>query len=385
MQKIKTAIVGTGFMGKVHTENVRRLGNVEVAAVVGSRLETAQKFAEAASIPFATNKLQDVLDRKEIAAVHICTPNADHYPMSLAAIHAGKAVLCEKPLSMNVEEAQQLVDAARAKNAINCVQHNLRYYPVVQEMREMIAAGEIGDVLIVQGTYSQDWLLYDTDWNWRLDSKSNGKLRVMGDIGSHWMDMIQHLTGLPITAVCADLATFHKTRKRPKGAVETFAKTQGNTDYESFPIDTEDFGMAMLRLGSRARGAFTVSQMSAGRKNEFAFEIFGSKAGVAWNQEQPDTLWIGHRNEPNQMILKDASLFHPGARSFADLPGGHSEGYDDSHKQLFKRFYARVADPSAAVEYPTFEDGLRGMVLLDTVAESSAKQAWVEVPSSPAK
>ena len=384
MQKIKTAIVGTGFMGKVHTENVRRLGTVEVAAVVGSRVETARKFADAASIPFATNKLQDVLDNKEIAAVHICTPNADHYPMSLAAINAGKAVLCEKPLSMNVQEARQLVQAAKTRNAVNCVQHNLRYYPVVQQMRQMIAAGEIGDILIVQGTYSQDWLLYDTDWNWRLDSKSNGKLRVMGDIGSHWMDMIQHLTGLSITAVCADLAIFHKNRKRPKGSVETFAKksgAEGSQEYESFPIDTEDFGMVMLRLGERARGAFTVSQMSAGRKNEFAFEIFGSKAGLAWNQEQPDTLWIGHRNEPNQIILKDASLFHSEAQSFADLPGGHSEGYDDSHKQVFKRFYARVADPSAPVDYPTFEDGLHGMVLLEKVAESSAKQAWVEVPS----
>jgi predicted dehydrogenase len=369
-------------MGKVHTENVRRLGNVEVAAVVGSRLETAQKFAEAASIPFATDKLEDVLDNKEITAVHICTPNVDHFPMSMAAVNANKAVLCEKPLSMNVEEARQLVDAAAAKKTVNAVQHNLRYYPVVQEMRQMIKAGEIGDVLIVQGTYSQDWLLYDTDWNWRLDSKSNGKLRVMGDIGSHWMDMIQHLTGLSISAVCADLAIFHPTRKRPKGSVETFAKKSAHTEYESFPIDTEDFGMVMLRMGARTRGAFTVSQMSAGRKNQFAFEIFGSKAGLAWNQEQPDSLWIGHRNEPNQVMLKDASLFHPAAQGFADLPGGHSEGYDDSHKQLFKRFYARVADPSVPIDYPTFEDGLHGMILLNTVAESAAKQTWVEVPAS---
>ena len=385
MQKIKTAIVGTGFMGKVHTENVRRLGNVEVAAVVGSKLETAQKFAEAASIPFATNKLQDVLDNDQIAAVHICTPNADHYPMSLAAINAGKAVLCEKPLSLDVAEARKLVEAAKARNAVNCVQHNLRYYPVVQEMRQIIASGELGEVLIVQGTYSQDWLLYDTDWNWRLDAKSNGKLRVMGDIGSHWMDMIQHLTGLSITAVCADLAIFHETRKRPKGSVETFAKKSGKAEYESFPIDTEDFGMVMIRLGVRARGAFTVSQMSAGRKNQFAFEIFGTKAGLAWNQEQPDMLWIGHRNEPNQLVVKDASLFHPGAQGFADLPGGHSEGYDDSHKQLFKRFYARIADPSVPIDYPTFEDGLHGMILLETVAESASRQAWVEVPPSPGK
>lgn len=380
MKKIKTAIVGTGFMGKVHAENVRRLGNVEIAAVVGSRPETADKFAQAVGIPFATSNLQDVLNDKTITAVHICTPNADHYPMSLAAIEAGKAVLCEKPMTLTVEEARRLVEAAKQKNAINCVQHNLRYYPVVQQARQMIAHGDLGDILIVQGTYSQDWLLYDTDWNWRLDAKSNGKLRAMGDIGSHWMDMIQHLTGLPITAVCADLAIFHAKRKRPKGSVETFsAKKATVADYEEFPIDTEDFGMVMLHLGERARGAFTVSQMSAGRKNRFAFEIFGSKAGLAWDQEQPDTLWIGHRNEPNQTIIKDASLFYPEAAAFADLPGGHSEGYDDSHKQVFKNFYAKIANPSIPVNYPTFEDGLRGMILLEKVAESSSKQAWVKV------
>ena len=380
MQKIKAAIAGTGLMGKVHTENIRRLGNVEVAAVVGSRPERAQKFAEAMSIPIATSNLGDVLENREIAAVHICTPNVDHFPMSLAAIEAGKAVLCEKPLTMNTDEARRLVDAAKAKNAVNCVQHNLRYYPVVQQIRQMIAAGDLGEILIVQGTYSQDWLLYDTDWNWRLDSKSNGKLRVMGDIGSHWMDMIQHLTGLSISAVCADLTTFHKTRKRPKGSVETFAgKKAAATEYETFAVDTEDFGIVMLRLGERARGAFTVSQMSAGRKNRFAFEIFGTKAGVAWDQEKPDTLWIGHRNDPNQVMVKDGSLMYPAAATFADLPGGHSEGYDDSHKQVFKRFYARVADASAPIDYPTFEDGLHGMILLEKVAESAVKKAWVEV------
>jgi predicted dehydrogenase len=380
MKKIKTAIVGTGFMGKVHAENVRRLGNVEIAAVVGSRPETAQKFAEAMGVPLATSNLDQVLADSEIDAVHICTPNVDHFPMSLAAIHAGKAVLCEKPMTMTVDEARQLVALAREKNVVNGVQHNLRYYPNVQQIRQMIKAGDLGEILVVQGTYSQDWLLYDTDWNWRLDAKSNGKLRVMGDIGSHWMDMIQHLTGQSITAVCAELSIFHKTRKRPKGSVETFSgKKLAPADYESFPIETEDFGMVLLHLGDRTRGSFTVNQMAAGCKNRFEFQIFGTKASVGWNQEQPDTLWIGHRNEPNQILIKDASLFYPAAAAFADLPGGHSEGYDDSHKQVFKHFYARVADPAAPIDYPTFEDGLHGMILLEKVAESAEKRAWVDV------
>jgi predicted dehydrogenase len=378
VQKIKIAIVGTGFMGKVHTENVRRLPGVEVAAVVGSRSESARKFAEAMGIPVAAASLRDVLDDKTIAAVHICTPNVDHFPQSRAALEAGKAVLCEKPMTMSVDEARQLVDLAKAKDAVAAVQHNLRYYPVLQQVRQMIARGDLGDILIAQGTYSQDWLLYDTDWNWRIDTKENGQLRVMGDIGSHWMDMVQHLTGLPITAVCADLATFHKTRKRPKGSVETFSGKKAQAgDYEEFPVDSDDFGAVLIHLGDRARGAFTVSQMSAGRKNRFFFEIFGTKSGIAWNQEEPDTLWIGQRNEPNRIVIKDASLFYPEAAKFADLPGGHSEGYDDSHKQVFKNFYARVADRSLPIDYPTFEDGLHGMILLSKVADSSASKSWV--------
>lgn len=380
MQKIKTAIVGTGFMGKVHTENVRRLGNVEVAAVVGSRPETAQKFAESASVPFATADIKNVLDNKDITAIHICTPNVDHFPMSLAALDAGKAVLCEKPLAMSSQEARQLVDRAESRKAIHAVQHNMRCYPLVQQMRAMIANGDLGDILIVQGTYSQDWLLYQSDWNWRLDSKENGKLRVMGDIGSHWMDLVQHVTGLSITSLCADLTTFHKTRQRPKGSVETFSRSVPKPgEYEDFPMDTEDFGMVMLRMGDRARGSFTVSQMSAGRKNRFMLEIFGTKAGVVWNQEEQDKLWIGHRNEPNQVMIKDSSLMYPAAASYSDLPGGHSEGYDDTHKQLFKRFYARVENAAAPTDYPTFEDGLRGMILLEKVSESFAKRGWVDV------
>jgi predicted dehydrogenase len=283
-------------------------------------------------------------------------------------------------MTMTVGEARDLVDTADRTGVPNCVNHNLRFYPVVQQIRAMIEAGELGEVLIVQGTYSQDWLLYDTDYNWRVESKANGALRAMGDIGSHWMDMITHLTAQPITAVCADLQTFHKTRKRPKVAVQTFAgKLLKPEDYEEVPIDTDDFGSVLVRLGDRARGCFTVSQMSAGRKNRFSFEIFGTKCGVGWDQERPDELWIGHRNTPNQILLKDPSLLLPKAAGFADLPGGHSEGYDDTHKQICKRFYAKVADPSAAIEYPTFAEGLEGMVRLEKVLESHRKQGWVTV------
>jgi predicted dehydrogenase len=380
MKKLRTAIIGTGFMARVHAENLRRVPQVEVAAVAGSSAERAREFGDSIGVDRTTGDYRELLDDSTIDAIHVLTPNALHYPISRAALEAGKHVLCEKPFTLTVAEARELVELAEGTALANCIQHNLRYYPVVQQMRCMIEAGDLGELLIVQGTYSQDWLLYDTDWNWRVDSTDNGTLRAMGDIGSHWMDMIQHLTGLRITSLCADLATFHRTRRRPRGSVETFAgKTSEPGDYDSLPMNTDDFGSVLLRLGDRARGAFTVSQMSAGRKNMFTVEIYGTKAGVAWNQERPDELWIGQRDKPNQILVKDPALMYPRAAAYADLPGGHSEGYDDTHKQVFKRFYARVAEPAAPVEYPTFEDGLLGMQLLEKVAESSRKKGWVTI------
>jgi predicted dehydrogenase len=376
MKKITAAVLGTGFMGRVHTEAIRRLGNVEVVAIAGSNQETAQKFADAWSIPRAFGDWRAAI--AEADAVHVCTPNVLHFPMVTAALEAGKHVLCEKPLTMTAEEAHELTSIAESKKLANCVNHNLRFYPVVQQARSMIAAGELGEILAVGGTYFQDWLLFDTDWNWRANAEAGGELRAMGDIGSHWMDMIQHVTGLRITALCADLQTFHKTRKRPKGSVETFAgKKSQPVDVEPVSVATDDFGAVLIHLGDRVRGSFAVSQISAGRKNRFNFEVYGTKCGLAWNQEQPDELWIGHRNSPNQVLIKDPSLMDPRAASFADQPGGHSEGYDDTHKQIFRRFYARVADPSAPVEYPTFADGARGMELLEKVLESSRRRAWV--------
>jgi predicted dehydrogenase len=366
-------------MGNEHSEAIRRVGFVDIAAVAASSDEKAKQFAEAIGVEKSTGNYETILNDSSIEAVHVCTPNALHHPESKAALEAGKAVLCEKPLTMSVKEAEELVKLAESKKLANCVNHNLRYYPVVQHIRRMIESGDLGEVLVVQGTYSQDWLLYDTDWNWRIEAKANGPLRVMGDIGSHWMDMVQHLTGLKITAVCADLEIIHKTRKRPKGSVETFTgKLLKPEDYNEVAIDTEDFGAVLVHLGTRARGAFTVSQVNSGCKNRFQMEIFGTKCGVIWNQERPDELWIGHRNSPNQVIVKDPSLLHGSAAAYADLPGGHSEGYDDTHKQVFKRFYEKVANPAAPEDYPTFADGLHGMRLLEKVLESSRKRAWVD-------
>jgi predicted dehydrogenase len=384
MKPIRTAIVGTGFMGRVHLEAVRRTEGVEVAAIVGRTEDAAQRLGAGFGVPLMKTDYREVLRDRTIDAVHVCTPNAQHYSMTKDALELGKHVLCEKPITTAVREAEELVTLAAKHGLRNCVCHNLRYYPMVQQMRQLREAGELGEILVVQGTYSQDWLLYDTDWNWRADSKVSGPSRCMADIGSHWFDLAEHLTGLRVTSLCADLQTFHPTRKRPKHSVETFAnKLMGPEDYIETPVDTEDFGAVIFQMGTRTRGCMSASQVSAGRKNGFRMEIYGSRSSVAWNQERPDELWVGHRDSGNAVFVKDPSLLLPGARGFADLPGGHSEGYDDTFKQVFRRFYASIGSSETA-EYPQFVDGLRQLRILDVVLESHRARKWVDVPAATA-
>jgi predicted dehydrogenase len=378
---LKTAVLGTGFVGRVHLEGISRIGFVELYGIAEADIEKARQLGTEFRVAKVTSDYRELLADPALDAVEVCTPNAMHYAMVKEALEAGKHVLCEKPLSTSTGAARELVDLARRTNLRNCTFHNLRYYPMVQQMRRMREAGELGEILVVQGTYSQDWLLYDTDWNWRLEAKDNGPSRTMADIGSHFCDMTEHVTGMRITSLCADLQTFHATRKRPKGPVETFAgKTLRPEDYVEVPIDTEDFGAVIFRMGNgRTRGAFTASQVSAGRKNRLNLEIYGSQGSVAWDQERPDELWIGRRNTPNQIMAKDPSLMLERARSFADLPGGHSEGYDDTFKQVARRFYKSILDPAMEPDYPQFADGLRQLTILEAEMKSSASRSWTDV------
>src|SRR5436190_2249643 len=297
MRKFKTALFGTGFVGRVHLEGIRRLGYVQLYAIGEPQIEKAQALAAEFGAEKVEADYRRLLEDPAVDAVHVCTPNALHFPIARDAMQAGKHVICEKPLATSVAEAKELVKIAADAKRRNCTFHNLRFYPMVQHMRRMREAGELGDILVVQGTYSQDWLLYETDWNWRVDANAGGPLRAMSDIGSHWCDMVEHVTGQRMISVCADLATFHKTRKQPKKAVASFG-TAAAGETEDVPINTEDFGAVLFRMGARTRGSFTASQVSAGRKNNFRFEIYGSKASVTWDGERPDELWIGHREGP---------------------------------------------------------------------------------------
>jgi len=380
MNRIRTAVIGTGFMGRSHLEALRRVENVDVVEVAGTSLDKAKGLGAGYNVLNATGDWRDVIADPSIDAVHITTPNVSHFPIANAAFEAGKHVRCEKPLAMSVAEAEELVALQAQKNLRGGLNHNLRCYPMVQQMRRMREAGDFGDILVVQGTYSQDWMLYETDWNWRVDPAVSGVSRVMADIGSHFFDMAEHVTGLKVTAVCSDWATFWPTRKRPQGGGETFSGKLGSSGATvDTPVVTEDFGATLFRMG-RARGAMTASQVSAGRMNGLVLEIYGTKGGASWRQEAPDELWLGHRDAPNQLLLKDPSLMDEKARTFADYPGGHGEGYPDTQKQLFRRFYASIADPALMPDYPQMADGLRQLRILDAELASNKSRAWVEVP-----
>ncbi len=379
-RRIRTAVIGTGFMGRVHLEALRRTPNVDVVAIAGTSLDKAKALGAGYDIHNASSDWRELMTDPGIDAVHITTPNDSHFPIAKAAFEAAKHVLCEKPLALSVAEARILTQLQAATNLRGALCHNLRYYPMVQQMRAMREAGELGDILVVQGTYSQDWMLYESDWNWRVDPALSGPSRVMADIGSHFFDMAEHVTGLKVRSLCSDWQIFHPTRKRPKTGGETFSgKLAAASESTDAKIETEDFGATLFRLGTRARGAMTASQVSVGRKNGLVMEIYGTKAAVTWRQENPEELWIGHRDAPSQILLKDPALMHETARGWADLPGGHAEGYHDTFKQLFRRFYASIADPDAPADYPQMADGLRQMNILAAELESSRHHAWADV------
>ena len=380
MEKLRVAVIGTGFVGRVHVENIRRQTDAEVVAIADQTADLAASFGRALGIGRTEGDYRVLLADPAIDAVHICTPNKTHYPIARDALAAGKHVICEKPLAMTADEAASLVELARSAGVVHATSYNLRFYPNVAHMRRMVATGEVGDVLAVQGSYSQDWLFYDTDYNWRLEPEVGGSSRAMADIGSHWCDLLEHVTGRRISAVCAELATFHPVRKKPKKAIETYAgKMLAPEDYEDRPIGTEDFGAILLRFDGRMRGSVTVNQVAAGRKNRLLMEIYGDRCGMAWDGERPNELWIGRRDGNNQILVKDPSLLEAEAQSFADLPGGHAEGYADTFKQFFRRFYAACRDRSVAGALPGFEAGLRQLRLVEAVLQSHSEGGWVTV------
>jgi len=377
--KLNSAVIGLGFVGKAHVEALRRLG-IPVRGALGSSGETTAAACKALNLDRAYSSLDELAADAAVDVVHLCTPNYLHFDQASRLLRAGKHVLCEKPLTMDSAESELLVALVRETQKVGGVAYNLRYYPLCQEARALVEKGAIGQPKLVHGSFLQDWLLYPNDWNWRLDPKLGGQLRAVSDIGTHWLDLVTWITGRKVTELCADLVTVVPVRQRPRGRVETFQKADPS-NVDPVPIETDDYASVLFHLEGDLSGVMTVSQVSAGRRARLWFEIDGTEGSLAWNSEEPGTLWIGRRNRANEELPKDPALLSPQARRYAAYPGGHAEGYPDTFVQLFRDFYEYVdaGDLKAPRTFPTFDTGNEEMVLCEAIEQSSRSRAWVAV------
>jgi predicted dehydrogenase len=381
MGDLGAAVVGAGFIGPVHVEALRRLG-IPVRGILGCDAAESESAKAKLGLPKAYRDLDEVLADSTVQSVHLAVPNVLHYEFAKRVLAAGKHVMCEKPLAMNATESAELVKLAGSRKLAAGVCYNIRFYPLNLEARDRVRRGDVGQVYAINGSYVQDWLFYDTDYNWRVLADQGGQLRAVADIGTHWMDLVTSITGLEIQSVFADLKTVHPVRKRPKGEVETFTgKMAKQVQTEPVAITTEDYGCILFRFQGGARGSLHVSQVTAGRKNCIRYEISGSKCALYWNSESPNELWIGHREKPNESLIRDPSLVGDLARSYINYPGGHNEGFPDAFKQCFRAFYQYIeaGDYSAAPMYPTFAEGHREVVLCDAILKSHREERWVTV------
>ena len=379
MKKFRVGVVGIGFIGAVHIEQLRRLGNVDVVALV--KTSDPQGKAAALSVPKGYASYKEMIDKENLDCVHICTANNSHFEIADYALDKGLHVVCEKPLTLVSAEAEKLVTKAREKGLVNAVNYNCRYYPMVYQMREMVRAGELGEVYTVHGGYFQDWLYYDTDYNWRLEPELSGSCRAFSDIGTHWLDLVEFVTGLKVVEVFADLAIFHKTRKKPTRPVDTFSgMALRPEDYQVVPIATEDYATVLFRFENGARASCNISQVYAGRKNQMIVSIAGSKCSLHWDSENSNSLWVGRRETCNGEYVKDPSVLKPAAGSVTGYPGGHVEGFPDTFKQNFIKIYRAIeSGKQTEGEYATFADGLKEMIFCEKVVQSSAERRWINI------
>lgn len=382
--KIRAGIIGNGFIGPAHIEAVRRLEFVEVIAVAQSTQEKADRKADELGVPLAYGDYRELLRNPDIDVVHNCTPNHLHVQINREIIAAGKHVLSEKPLAMSSSESRELLALAREGGIVHGVNFNYRQFPMMRQLAEMVKQNAFGKINLVHGSYLQDWMLYDTDYNWRLEDESGGRSRAIADIGSHWCDTVQYVTGKKIAEVFADLWTVHPIRKKPLSHADTFTSSEvGEEEYEEIPIHTEDYGSVLIRFDDGSKGVFSVSQVSAGRKNALSFELNGSDKSAYWKQEEPAKLWIGHRDRSNELLMADPSLFLKKARPSIHHPGGHTEGWPDSVKNMMLQYYTFIREGKDPLKdkasFATFEDGHVSMCIMEAILKSHKEQRWIQV------
>jgi predicted dehydrogenase len=378
LTQLRAGIIGTGFIGPVHIEALRRIG-VQVVALCDLP-ERVEQAAARLGVPHTFGNHRDMLTSPDIDVVHITAPNRFHCRMSLDVLTAGKHCICEKPLAMNTTETARIVKQAKASGAVFAVNYNVRFYPAVLQLRGMVQRGELGDIIHVNGSYMQDWLFKETDYNWRLLPAEGGKLRAVADIGTHWMDTASFILGSRIESVFADLGTWHKTRKRPLDEVETFAKVTKEIEYAPYTVKTEDFANVLLRFSNGARGNLGVSQVAAGRKNSIRIEIYGSRKSAWWCSENPEMLYFGNRDGANEIVERNTPVFGGEVSSYMDYPAGHVEGFPDTFKMLFRSVYTAIARGNASeAPFATASDGHTEVAVCEAIAKSHTTRRWVTV------
>ncbi|MGI8601966.1 MAG: Gfo/Idh/MocA family protein [Verrucomicrobiales bacterium] len=389
LHRLRAGVIGTGFIGPVHIEALKRLG-VQVTAICGST-PSARATADRWGIPevYGDYDYLALVGSRNVDVVHITSPNKVHVEQSLAALRAGKHVVCEKPLGMNVLETAKLVkaiDAAGSGGPVFAVNYMCRFFPAVLQMRAIVQRGDLGRIIHVQGHFFQDWLLKETDYNWRLLASEGGKLRAVGDIGTHWIDAVSFILGARVKSVFAHLETFHKTRKRPRGEVKTFAKA-GSKTMVPYKVDTEDFGSVLLKF-ARAKHGFadgvhanvSISQVAAGWKCSLYLGIYGTTGSVQWDLQQPNEIVVGRRDEPNQLLQRATAGFSEDVAGFTDYPGGHPEGFPDSHKMHCRAVYEHIASGrKTPVLFATADEGHHEVELCEAILKSDSHQKWVPV------
>jgi len=377
LNEIRAGVVGVGFIGVAHVEALRRLG-VDVVGVVGSQPERAREKAEAVGLPRVYESVEALASDPEVDVVHIASPNYAHADQVRTVLDAGKHVVCEKPLANTTADTADLVARVSQAGVVNAVCFNIRHYPLNHQAMALVAAGAIGEPRFITGSYHQDWLLKETDWNWRLQPEEGGELRAVADIGSHWLDLTRFIAGRDVTQVMADLHTLVPVRRHPPGPVESFAKADTSGELIEEEMSSDDAAGILLRYEGGAVGAVTISQVSAGEKNSVRYEIAGSEASLSWYSQHPDQLHIGHRDRPNEVMYRDPVDSAPEASRNMAYPGGHVEGFPDTFRALFSQVYTAV-DGGPDDTYPSFADGHDAVLVTEAVARSDAEERWTRV------
>lgn len=380
IRKLRMGLVGPGFVAPHHLDAVRRLGDVEIVAIAGSSVERAEAKAATLGVPKAYGNYEELITDGSIDVVHNTTPNHLHFAVNLAVIGAGKHIVSDKPLASSASECARLAQAADAAGVVNAVTFNHRGYPLIQQMRSMISAGEIGTPVFVHGCYLQDWMTSDRVYSWRMDPKLGGPSSALADIGSHWCDLAQHVLGTRIIAVFANLTTVVGTRYASGVSSEAFRSAADGASLKAFPMQAEDLGTVLLRFENGVQGVMSVGQVLPGHKNELRLEINGREASLAWNSEYANDLWIGRQDRANQILAKDPALLHPEARRYAHLPGGHQEAWSDAFKNVIADIYAwvRSGDRTPPVDgtVSTFASAAQIALLIEAMLESNRTQTW---------